>query len=111
MVTKDAQVEIAEGVMGTYDDETTIYVEPRTGAILNQTDDQQRYLENGDKVLDLQLAFTDAQTKKSIDDLSSDLTLLTLVGSVVPIVGIVGGLICLGLAGFLLLADRRRESY
>ena len=57
-----------------------IYVEPRTGAILNQTDDQQRYLESGDKVLDLQLAFTDAQVEKSVDDLGSDLTLLTLVG-------------------------------
>ena len=64
VVTEDAPIEIAEGVKGTYDDVTTIYVEPRTGAILNQTDDQQRYLENGDKVLDLQLAFTDAQQEE-----------------------------------------------
>ena len=107
--TKDAPIDIAEGVKGTYDDVTTIYVEPRTGAILNQTDDQQRYLENGDKVLDLQLAFTDAQMKKSTDDLASDLRLLTLVEKIVPLVGIIGGLICLGAAGFLLLASRRRS--
>jgi hypothetical protein len=107
VTTKDASIDIAEGVKGTYDDVTTIYVEPRTGAILNQTDDQQRYLESGDKVLDLQLAFTDAQKKKSTDDLSSDLSLLTLVNTTVPLVGIIGGLICIGAAGFLLLASRR----
>lgn len=105
--TKDASIDIAEGVKGTYDDVTTIYVEPRTGAILNQTDDQQRYLENGDKVLDLQLAFTDAQQKKSTEDNKSDRFLLTLVGTIVPVVGIVGGLICLLAAGFLLMASRR----
>jgi hypothetical protein len=110
VTTKGAQIDIAEGVKGTYDDLTTIYVEPRTGAILNQTDDQQRYLEDGDKVLDLQLAFTDAQVKKSVDDLQSDLGLLTLVDKTVPLVGIIGGLICLGGALFLLVARRRRPD-
>jgi hypothetical protein len=108
VVTKDAPIDVAEGVKGTYSDETTIYVEPRTGAILNQTDNQQRYLENGDKVLDLQIAFTDAQQKQSVDDSNSNLRLLDLVEKIVPIVGIVGGLILLGVAGFLLAADRRR---
>jgi hypothetical protein len=108
VVSKDEPIDIAEGVKGTYTDETTIYVEPRTGAILNQTDDQQRYLDSGDKVLDLQLAFTDAQQKKSTDDNKSDRFLLSLVGSIIPIVGIVGGLILLAVAGFLLAADRRR---
>src|ERR1700712_1241623 len=102
VVTKGASIDIAEGVKGTYDDETTIYVEPKTGAILNQTDNQQRYLENGDKVLDLQLAFTDAQEKKSTDDNKSDRFLLSLVSTIVPIVGIVGGLLLLAVAVFLL---------
>ena len=51
----DAPIEIAEGVPGTYTDTKEIFVEPVTGAILNQTDDQQRYLEDGTQVLDLQL--------------------------------------------------------
>jgi hypothetical protein len=109
-VTKDAPIDIAEGVKGTYDDETTMYVEPRTGAILNQTDDQQRYLDSGDKVLDLHLAFTDAQTKQSAADAKDNLRLLDLVEKVVPIVGIVGGLICLGIAGFLVVSQRRRPT-
>jgi hypothetical protein len=108
VVTKDAPIDVAEGVKGTYSDATTIYVEPRTGAILNQTDNQQRYLDDGTKVLDLQLAFTDAQQKQSVDDSNSNLRLLTLVETIVPIVGIVGGLILLAIAGFLLVAESRR---
>ena len=108
--TKGASIDIAEGVKGTYDDVTTIYVEPRTGAIVNQTDNQQRYLENGDKVLDLHLAFTDAQQQKSVDDLSSDLNLLTLVTVIIPLVGIIGGLICIGVGILLLVMGRRQEA-
>ena len=70
----------------------------RTGAILNQTDDQQRFLDSGDKVLDLQLAFTSAQQQQSVDDSNSNLRLLNLVEWIVPVVGIVGGLLCLGIA-------------
>ena len=110
VVSKDEPIDIAEGVKGTYTDETTIYVEPRTGAILNQTDDQQRYLDSGDKVLDLQLAFTSAQQQQSVDDSNSNLRLLNLVEWIVPVVGIVGGLLCLGIALFLLLSGRRRET-
>ena len=61
-------------------------------------------------MLDLQLAFTDAQQQKSVDDPNSDLRLLNLVEWIVPVVGIVGGLICLGVAVFLLLSGRRRET-
>ena len=110
VVSKDEPIDIAEGVKGTYTDETTIYVEPRTGAILNQTDDQQRFLDSGDKVLDLQLAFTSAQQQQSVDDSNSNLRLLNLVEWIVPVVGIVGGLLCLGIAVFLLLSGRRRET-
>lgn len=108
--TKDAPIDIAEGVKGTYNDVATIYVEPRTGAIVNQTDNQQRYLDSGEKVLDLKLAFTDAQQQQSVSDLSSNLSLLTLVTKIVPLVGIIGGLICIGVAVFLLLASRRRTE-
>jgi hypothetical protein len=109
--TKDAPIDVATGVKGTYSDVSTMYVEPRTGAILNQTDDQQRYLDSGDKVLDLKLAFTTAQQKKSTSDVKGNLQLLTLVLTVIPIVGIVGGLICLAGAAFLLLASRRSGAH
>ena len=55
---KDAPIEVAEGVKGTYTNEVVIWVEPKTGAIQNQSQDQQRYLEDGTEVLNLQAQFT-----------------------------------------------------
>jgi len=106
----DAPIEIAEGVDGTYDDVKEIYVEPKTGAIVNQTDDQQRALDSGDTVLDLQLAFTDAQIKTSVDDANDNIRTLSLITTIVPIVGIGTGLLALIAAGLLLLRDSRARQ-
>ena len=106
---EDASIEIAEGVEGTYDDAKEIFVEPTTGSILNQTDDQQRYLEDGTQVLDLQLAFTDDQQEASADEAASKARLINLAVTVVPIVGFVAGPLCM-LAGILLLLRGRPED-
>ena len=55
---EDAPIEVAEGVDGTYTNEVIIWVEPQTGAIQNQSQNQQRYLEDGTQVLNLQAEFT-----------------------------------------------------
>ncbi len=107
------EIEIAEGVDGTYDDVKEIYVEPKTGSIVNQTDDQQRALEDGTKVLDLQLAFTDDQIKTSVDDASSDVRKINAITTLVPVIGIVGGLLCLILGALLIMragARGKREA-
>jgi hypothetical protein len=109
ITSKDVPIDIADGVKGTYTSNTGVYVEPKTGAIVNQTEDQQRYLENGDKVLDLQLAFTDAQVKKSVDDANGNVFKLDLMVLWIPIIGIGGGLICL-IAALLLLMSGRRNN-
>jgi hypothetical protein len=106
---EDATIEIAEGVEGTYDDVKEIFVEPTTGAIVNQTDDQQRFLEDGTQVLDLQLAFTDDQQQESGDEAKSKALLINLAVTIVPIVGFVGGPLCL-LAGILLLMRGRNDK-
>ncbi len=72
------EIEIAKGVDGTYDDLKEIYVEPNTGSVVNQTDDQQRALANGNQVLDLQIAFTEAQVKKSVEEAKDGIGLHTL---------------------------------
>ena len=46
-------------------------------------------------------------SRQSVSDGKDNLGLLNLVGRTVPIVGILGGLICLGAAAFLLLSGRR----
>ena len=103
---EDAPIQIAEGVDGTYDDVKELYVNPSTGAIINQTDSQQRSLANGAKVLDLKLAFTDAQVKRNVDKANGAIGEIRLITVVIPAIGILGGLMCLAGGAFLLLRGR-----
>ena len=58
----------AEGIPGTYDNVVTVYVDPKTGSIVKSGQDQQRYLEDGTPVLDIQLIGTDDTVKKAVDE-------------------------------------------
>ena len=109
VTAKDAPLEIAPGINGTYDVVKQIWVEPQTGAVINQTEDQQRYLEDGSKVLDLQLEFTDAQQAKFVKDVGDQVDQLNLLLKTVPLVGYAVG-IPLMLLGFALLFLRRRDK-
>jgi hypothetical protein len=106
---KDAPIEIADGINGTYDNHVEIYVEPKTGAIQQQTQDQQRYLDDGTQVLDLKIGFTDDQLKQFRDDAKANMLLLSMVTVWMPIVGFAGGALCV-LAGILLLLSARRRN-
>lgn len=106
----DAEIEIAEGVPGTYDDVKEIWVEPRTGAIVNQSDDQQRYLEDGTQVLDLQIEFTEEQVKNDVADTEDNLSTLNLITKIVPLVGFIGGGVCLLAGIFFLLRGRKSRA-
>lgn len=106
---KDAVVEIAEGVPGTYDNAIEIWVDPMTGSFLKQSQDQQRYLADGDKVLDLKVQYTDDEVKESAADADDNRGRLSLILTTVPIVAISAGAI-LVLAALLLIAGSRRSS-
>jgi Porin PorA len=105
----DAEIEIAEGTPGTYDNVIEIWVEPKTGAIQQQTQDQQRYLEDGTQVLDLQIGFTEDQQEAFADDAEENMRLLRIMTFWLPVVGFVGGGLCV-VAGGLLLLSRRRDG-
>lgn len=106
----DADIEIAEGVPGTYDDVKEIFVEPKTGSIVNQTDDQQRYLADGSTALDLQLAFTDEQVTTSVADTEDNLGSLNLITRTVPLIGFIGGSLALVAGLFLAIGGTRRQQ-
>jgi hypothetical protein len=106
----DEPIEIADGINGTYNDLTTIYVEPKTGAIQQQTDSMQQYLDDGTQVVDLNIGFTEAQQKAFADDAKTNMQMLSMMTLWMPIVGFVGGALCV-LAGLaLLLTARRRDA-
>ena len=106
----DADIEVAEGVAGTYDAVKEIFVEPKTGSIVNQTDDQQRYLADGSTALDLQLAFTDEQITKSVADTEDSLGSLNLITRTVPLIGFIGGSLALVAGLFLAMGGPRKQQ-
>lgn len=106
----DADIEIAEGTPGTYDNKIEIWVEPKTGAIQEQTQDQQRYLADGTQVLDLQIGFTEDQKEAFADDAKANMLLLDMMVMWMPIVGFVGGGLCVVAGAALLLTARRNSS-
>ncbi|QDH10840.1 DUF3068 domain-containing protein [Nocardioides dongxiaopingii] len=114
VVVEDAPIEVAEGVEGTYSSTKEIYVDPVTGAIIHQTDDQERYIGSGaeaTQALELQLAFTEDQQQTNVDDAESNATSLALVTKWIPIIGLVGGLLALVAGILLVLREGRRTDH
>jgi hypothetical protein len=106
----DQKIDIAKGLPGTYDDSKEIWIEPATGSIIKQVDNQQRYLADGSKVLDLKASYTEAQVAKDSQDAKDSRAQLNLLTKVVPVVGIVGGLLLIALGVLLLVLGRRRDQ-
>jgi len=105
----DVPIEIADGIDGTYDNAVEIYVEPKTGAIQQQTESMQQYLDDGTQVVDLNIQFTGDQMQQFADDAVTNMRLLDVITLWVPIVGFVGGALCV-VAGVLLLVSVRRRK-
>ena len=105
----DEEIEVAEGVPGTYSNAVTVNIDPKTGAIVKGAQDQQRFLEDGTPALDVSIVWTDDTITESVDDIKAQGRLLTLLLTGVPIIGFVGGLLCL-LGGWFLLWRTRPEG-
>ncbi len=103
-----APIEIAEGTDGTYTDSKQIFVEPATGKIIDQVEDQQRALEDGTPVLDISIRFTDDQVATNVEDGRDSMSTLNLVTQTVPLVGFLLGVPLLGLGLWLLFGRRSR---
>lgn len=106
----DAPVEIAAGVNGKVTDDTEIWIEPVTGAIVNQVTHQERVLDDGSPVLNLDLAFSDAQVKTSVEDGKTNKSQLLLVTHTVPLVGYLVGIPALLIGIALLVLGRRNRG-
>lgn len=107
---KDAPIEVADGVKGLYNDAIELYIDPYTGAIIDQSSNQSRTLTNGDPVLALDVKFTDAQVKANVDDAKSNTSKLKLVTKTLPLVGYIIGIPALLIGIVMLVVDGRREE-
>jgi hypothetical protein len=105
----DAPIELSDGVPGTYSTEREIWIDPTTGAIINQTESQQRLDEDGNTFLALDYGFTDEQVTGNADDAKSNSSSLNLVTKTVPLIGWIVGIPAL-LIGIALQLMRRRSA-
>ena len=107
----DTAAEIADGINGTYSTDKVMLVEPMTGSIVNQIQHEVRTLEDGTKVLDLKLNFTDDQVAAGIKDGKANVKKLNLfLNQVGPITAIAGGLLFLAGLALVIRAARQRST-
>lgn len=92
-------------IEGDYTSERTLWVDPVTGAIQNNTEKQKRVGSNGNNLIDLDYGFTDAQVASNVDKAKSDGRKISIV-TIAPWVLLPIALLLL-MGGFLL---RRRPG-
>lgn len=109
VTVEEEPAEVVSTVDGLYSTDKTIWIEPETGAIIKQTQDELRTLPNGDPLLDLDIEFTEDQVSANVQEAEDNKRSLWLVSTLVPVVGIVGGLILLAAGGVLLVLGSRRR--
>jgi len=101
-------IQIAEGVDGTYEETTTLWIEPVTGQIVDQVTEQIRTA-GGQPFLDLSLEFTDDQVAANVADIGDDADLLKLATRTLPLVGYAVGIPLLLVGMALLLLGRTKQ--
>lgn len=107
----EAPAEVTDGIKGTYTTEKNIYVEPLTGSIVNQTENRVMKTEDGDNVVTLDIEFTDAQKKTSVEESKTNVSSLNLIRSIVPLVGFIVGIPLLLLGLFLTRRKPREKAH
>lgn len=103
------KAEIAQNTEGTYQMDKTIWVEPKTGAIINQTQHEVRKLPDGTTAINMHIAFTKATEASFVKDAKANLDQLDLLTSTGPIVACALGVLAL-IGGALLTFVFGRRS-
>ena len=108
-VITDQTIDLGNNIMALYSLDETYTIDAVTGKIINQQVHDVRTLKDGGATaLDLRAAYTPDTITSNVDDAKTGGNQLKLFTHILPIVGLVVGLICTALGLFLLL--RRRSS-
>ena len=94
----NGDIEITDGVLGKYSTEKTIWVDPTTGSIVDQSESQTRVqADNGQTILQLDFSFTDATVAANVEDAKANASKLNLLTKTVPLLaGLIGLLALIG---------------
>lgn len=110
VVVDQQSAEVVDGIQGVYSQDKYLWIDPVTGSIINQTQQELRTLENGDVLLDLDLAFTDEQVSDNVESAKDSGSKIDLITRTVPLVGFIGGALALLAGAYLVFAGRKDEK-
>jgi hypothetical protein len=110
VVVDEQPAEVVDGVEGVYTQDKYLWIDPKTGSIIKQTQQEVRALEDGSVLLDLDLAFTDEQVTDNVESAEDSGSQIDLITRTVPLIGFIGGALALLAGAFLVFAGRRRET-
>lgn len=107
---EDKPAEIIADTQGFYSLERTYWVEPVTGAVIKVETHQIRKTEDGEPLIDINIAYTDKTVAKNVADGKKSRSQVMWIKRGIPITGYVVGGLLLALGALLLLARRRHPA-
>jgi hypothetical protein len=96
-----------DDVRGSYEATQTIYVEPTTGSYIDQSATQTMVTSTGLELIDAEMSYTDETVSKNAEDAKANISQLDLIGTWIPVGGLVAGLVFLLIGLWLVLRGRK----
>ncbi|MEU6135706.1 porin PorA family protein [Nocardioides sp. NPDC047086] len=103
----DEETDTEDDVRGTYEATQTIYVEPTTGSYIDQSATQKMVTSSGLVLVDAEMSYSDKTVSKNAEDAKANIAQLNLIGTWIPVGGVVLGLIFLLIGLWLVLRGRK----
>ncbi|MBC7279517.1 DUF3068 domain-containing protein [Nocardioides sp.] len=104
---EDGEPGTDDDVRGSYEATQTIYVEPTTGSYIDQSATQKMVTSTGLELIDAEMSYTDETVSKNAEDAEANISKLDLIGTWIPVGGVVAGLLFLLIGLWLVLRGRR----
>ncbi len=105
---EDEEIGTDDDVRGTYEANQTIYVEPTTGSYIDQSATQ-TMVAGETTLIDAEMSYTDKTVATNAEDAKANIDKLNLIGTWIPVGGLVAGLVLL-LAGLWLVLSGRKPN-
>lgn len=104
---EDGEPNTDDDVRGSYEATQTIYVEPTTGSYIDQSATQKMVTTDGTVLIDAEMSYSEETVSNNAQDAKDNIAQLGLIGTWIPVGGLVAGLIFLLIGLWLVLRGRK----
>ncbi|MEI7058121.1 DUF3068 domain-containing protein [Nocardioides sp. CCNWLW239] len=103
----DGVKDTEDDVRGSYEATQTIFVEPTTGSYIDQSATQKMVTDTGMELIDAEMSYSEETVSNNAEDAKANISKLGLIGTWIPVGGVVAGLIFLLIGLWLVLRGRK----